>query len=381
MLSNEAYSTLISSIADVVVSRYVAVISFTLCIYDWLLLFADEVELLGKSRRSLGKGLYYFSRIITSIGLATALYHLIPELHSYIPRKSCVAFTFALPLAEVTSLISSYWLLMLRLVALYKSKPIIVYFLYTVLILSWASTMVFLVQAQIFLARVIDYFQPLGICAVTLRPPTLSLVFYGPFVFETMMLGLTVYHAFKKYRSQREITRLPLLRVLYRDGVLFSSIMVGIRLWNVIIWQWQPITRTYLGIYLMWAVSTVLSNRIYLNMVQLAQLNAPNANFYEHPDGRSTHSYASTSECDGLPNLRRGSITLSNLPRQGGCGVMHTLETMETMSGRDGPYRVVGGRRFPCVIGTDLQATDDSKKFSSDKYRIEGSPKNGTNKQ
>ncbi|CCA74365.1 hypothetical protein PIIN_08318 [Serendipita indica DSM 11827] len=87
MLSNEAYSTLISSIVDVVVSRYVAVISFTLCIYDWLLLFADEVELLGKSRRSLGKGLYYFSRIITSIGLATALYHLIPELHSYIPRK------------------------------------------------------------------------------------------------------------------------------------------------------------------------------------------------------------------------------------------------------------------------------------------------------
>ena len=37
-----------------------SVIALTICIYDWLIVFADEVELVGTSRWSLGKGLYYF---------------------------------------------------------------------------------------------------------------------------------------------------------------------------------------------------------------------------------------------------------------------------------------------------------------------------------
>ena len=49
-------------------------------------------------------------------------------------------------------LTESKGLLMLRLVALYTSKPFVVYLLYTVLILSWVFTTAFLVQAQVFFA-------------------------------------------------------------------------------------------------------------------------------------------------------------------------------------------------------------------------------------
>jgi hypothetical protein len=65
----------------------------TLCLYDWALLWSEEYELVGKSRLSLGKVLYYFvsplvvtpqlgthsrtlqqSRIVTPFGIGFALY-------------------------------------------------------------------------------------------------------------------------------------------------------------------------------------------------------------------------------------------------------------------------------------------------------------------
>ena len=41
-----------------------------------------------------------------------------------------------------------------------------------------------------------------------------------------MLLTLTIYHAWKEYRSQKEITRVPLLRVLYR-GELDFTVQIG----------------------------------------------------------------------------------------------------------------------------------------------------------
>ncbi|KAG8844869.1 hypothetical protein FRB91_002255, partial [Serendipita sp. 411] len=82
-----ALSYLESALSDVYTSRYLTLAAFTLCVYDWMLLFGDELELVGKSRWSLGKGLYYFSRIITPIGLTAALYQLIPEARPHLSRE------------------------------------------------------------------------------------------------------------------------------------------------------------------------------------------------------------------------------------------------------------------------------------------------------
>jgi Family of unknown function (DUF6533) len=97
---------IIPALEDVFLSRYVAreyeafdrvqlslrslVAAFTICVYDWALLCIDEYELVGRSRFSLGKVLYYFvsrlfvplrlalklqqSRVTTPLGLAMALY-------------------------------------------------------------------------------------------------------------------------------------------------------------------------------------------------------------------------------------------------------------------------------------------------------------------
>lgn len=74
--------------------RSLLVAAFTLCVYDWILLCADEYELVGRSRLSLGKILYYFvrrllvllssvlnlqqSRVTTPLGLTFAIYRALP---------------------------------------------------------------------------------------------------------------------------------------------------------------------------------------------------------------------------------------------------------------------------------------------------------------
>jgi hypothetical protein len=105
-MTEQDMNSIISALEDVSLSRYVLreheafdcvqlglrplVAAFTICVYDWVLLSTDEYELVGKSRLSLGKVLYYFvsrlvvplrlalklqqSRVTTPLGLTIALY-------------------------------------------------------------------------------------------------------------------------------------------------------------------------------------------------------------------------------------------------------------------------------------------------------------------
>lgn len=124
-------------------------------------------------------------------------------------------------------------LLMLRLVALYKSKPWVVWLLYGTLFSSYIATLGLLIQAEIYfkgkqhtmaayilltisLADAIVYEPLFGICATTGRAPTIAGIFYAPFGFELLLFGLTLWHAWTDYRSQSEASTIPLLRVLYR---------------------------------------------------------------------------------------------------------------------------------------------------------------------
>ena len=49
--------------------------AFTLCIYDWMLVWNEEYELVGKSRLSLGKVLYYYVRHLVVPSSLVSLYY------------------------------------------------------------------------------------------------------------------------------------------------------------------------------------------------------------------------------------------------------------------------------------------------------------------
>ncbi|CAG8750003.1 3714_t:CDS:2, partial [Acaulospora colombiana] len=114
-------------------------------------------------------------------------------------------------------------LLMLRLVALYKSKPIIVWLLYIALFVSYGATFGLLFRAQFFYSEYLVYSDYVGLCITTGRSPTLSGVFYAPLGYEIILFGLTIYHAWKDYRTQSRVSDTPLLKVMYRGWFLLLS--------------------------------------------------------------------------------------------------------------------------------------------------------------
>jgi len=107
IMSEQDMNLIIPALEDVFLSRYVALAAFTICVYDWALLCIDEYELVGRSRFSLGKVLYYFSRVTTPLGLAMALYHLSPYRRE-LSTHFCVVFMFISPLLELACFFASY---------------------------------------------------------------------------------------------------------------------------------------------------------------------------------------------------------------------------------------------------------------------------------
>ncbi|CAG7846841.1 SubName: Full=Uncharacterized protein {ECO:0000313/EMBL:CCA72891.1} [Serendipita indica DSM 11827] len=175
------------------ISRYFAFAGATIAIYDWILLLKEEVELLGGTRPSLGKILFYLARITTIPGLIYASY----KMNTYVGLVDiCVP-------AELSSRI--------------------------------------------------------------------QVVFEAPLVFEGIMFSTLIYRAWADLKSRGSMGMLPLLRVLYRDGILFFIVMTATRIWNIYKYAKRPIYETLEGPYIMWSIVSVLSCRIYLNIVRAAQ--------------------------------------------------------------------------------------------------------------
>ncbi|KAG8809078.1 hypothetical protein FRC17_003627, partial [Serendipita sp. 399] len=104
----------------------------------------------------------------------------------------------------------------------------------------------------------------------TTRSVLMPAIFLAPAAFEATLFFLTGYRAWQDAKLISSSSHAPFLIVLYRDGLICFVVMLGVRIWNVWIYAVLPLTAAYLGVYLLWTTMTVLSTRIYLNLVYLA---------------------------------------------------------------------------------------------------------------
>ncbi|KIM20334.1 hypothetical protein M408DRAFT_30443 [Serendipita vermifera MAFF 305830] len=277
---------------DLYLSRYMALVSITLALYDWILVADEEVLLLGTMRIAKGKVLYYCGRFATLIGLLLAVAHIInfrPPLNdrvtvSAIGRAtrdhrlitfSCIGFLWMSSLLQVTSIFTSYWLLTLRLLALYKSHRVVVWLLYFALFATYITSAGLLIQTLRVITTTGAYVPLIHLCVPFDHPASLQGVFEVPLVFEVLIFGLMIWRAWGTYREGKDsgAKTAPLLKIMYRDGVFYFCVMVAVRVWNIYIFASRPLQEMYIGLYIMWALITVLSCRIYLNIVREARRN------------------------------------------------------------------------------------------------------------
>ncbi|KAG8807773.1 hypothetical protein FRC18_005381 [Serendipita sp. 400] len=74
--TNAVVDELVEGLKHAAISRYLCGVALILSIYDWLLLLGQESETIWKGRWTLPKGIYYFNRVVTPIGLVVAAYQL-----------------------------------------------------------------------------------------------------------------------------------------------------------------------------------------------------------------------------------------------------------------------------------------------------------------
>lgn len=252
------------------ISRYFAFAGATIAIYDWILLLKEEVELLGGTRPSLGKILFYLARITTIPGLIYASYTL-SLLRPHLNQNYCVTFLWLSPIQCLSSIFISYWLLTLRVIVLYQRSPLVKSILYFSLGACYLTALGVLISCQYNLSQMNTYVGLVDICVPAELSSRIQVVFEAPLVFEGIMFSTLIYRAWADLKSRGSMGMLPLLRVLYRDGILFFIVMTATRIWNIYKYAKRPIYETLEGPYIMWSIVSVLSCRIYLNIVRAAQ--------------------------------------------------------------------------------------------------------------
>lgn len=271
--------------------------AITLLLYDWMLVFRDEYDTFYQARWSMPKGLLIYIRSITPptlIFTAFALSDLRPDLNS----KICQAWVYVQVMGMLTSLCAASGLLSLRLMALYRRKRVIVWFIGLFFGASYGATFALVIYSLNEYHHTIYYNGAVRVCATTAVSKTMPAIFYAPMAFETFIFSLTAWSAWKDAKLVLGPSSTPFLTVLYRDGAACFLVMTGLRAWNIWIYDTQTADSYNMGTPIMWAVNVVLMTRVYMNLVQLARkplLTAPTSaqdvgpsiNIAMQPQGRS----------------------------------------------------------------------------------------------
>lgn len=171
----------------------------------------------------------------------------------------------------ITSIFAATGLFTLRLVALYKNKRYLIWFIITFYLATYITTYGLAIGSTIALAKFPTSYSELVKSCVSLGTTPLMLpIWYAPLAYEAFLFSLTAYRA---WYDAKVISgeNAPFLVLFYRDGLIAFIVMTGVRVWNVWIYLTQPPSNLFVGVMLMWAINTVLTTRVYMNLVWLVR--------------------------------------------------------------------------------------------------------------
>lgn len=265
----------IVSVADhLYLSGLFGMVSSCLVVYDWSLLFNDELETIYQSRWSIAKVLYLYIRFITPPGVIFNTFQLASPLRFDLSDKFCSIWANVNVFFMFSCLMASNVLLTLRLTALYARRPFVVWCLRVFFLLSYGATLAFLGVSMYTYGDTMYYDKHVRTCGSLGHSAMMPAIFYAPAAYEFTIFALTAWRAWQDNKLSSNVLHLrasstPFLTMLYRDGAVSFLVMVIVRGWNIWIYVTQPLSSYNMGTCLMWATSTVLTTRVYLNLVFL----------------------------------------------------------------------------------------------------------------
>ncbi|EPQ55595.1 hypothetical protein GLOTRDRAFT_128818 [Gloeophyllum trabeum ATCC 11539] len=233
------------------VVRYVQVVAMTLQIAEWCFIIGDEVEFIWPSPWSIMKCLYYISRYGPFID--TPL-NVIYYLKFGISPRTCLVNYRVSSLSTFVGIVTAENILITRTSAIYGNKRKIVVFLVS---LSVTSTIAGAVVMYFFLASLHFGLQSplLPGCFMTSGSSIVFVNFVILVIWELLIVSMTVYRGIHDLR----VSRTPLIRTLYRDGILFFFALLLLSVGNIIVFIIVP--PEYIDL-----LDTIICCRVVLNI-------------------------------------------------------------------------------------------------------------------
>ncbi|KAJ6515369.1 hypothetical protein C8R45DRAFT_1086583 [Mycena sanguinolenta] len=241
--------------------KYFCAASLTLLGYDWLTCLEREVETVWGSPWKGAKILYLLSRYIPLVNLSSALYYYVVFEPTVLTCQRVDALAGWL---TAIGIVVSEGMLIMRTYAIYNSSKKILVFL---LVLLAVLVGIAFPTAELFI-RSLRYGQPpigtINGCFPVSGSAIIFVSFIAILLFETTIVALTVYSAFRHYRRDSS----PVIKVLYRDSLFFFLCIFFITLGNVLV----PalLFREYADLLnrLQAAIHSIVSTRIIFHLRQ-----------------------------------------------------------------------------------------------------------------
>jgi hypothetical protein len=266
------------------------VASAAVLVYDCCITFGLEVELIWKAKFSVVTMLYLLSRYLAIFATSVTMYFYfgpaVPtSVCSYLDRVSAWSLLICIGVAHLILLVRTY--------ALWFKNKIVLYGL--LLLFSVAFGIDCWIMALFMSSRTFAP-SPLPIWPGCFPSSNSSVGIYDyvtVIIYECVILFLTLISGYKRFRHSAT----PLLTILYRDGVLFFSLLFALSLGNVltlVIGTPKAYLTTLQSVF-----HSMLSTRILLHAREAA---IPNEHLYYSGDGSTAdgagewNHYSNTSK-------------------------------------------------------------------------------------
>ncbi|QRV90139.1 dephospho-CoA kinase [Ceratobasidium sp. AG-Ba] len=241
-------------------SRYMGIAGYSLLIYDHLLTFSDEVELVWKAdKRNVVTWLFFLNRYLVPVVLGIDLYDK-GGLASHLTKKFCQTWFLIEGYINVLSFAAVHALVAMRVSAVWGRRK-------WVNILLWAGGSMYIIGTLAIISpgivQVLDNVEPnpiFNVCFGTITSYFWA-VWIPPIIFEAIIFTLTV---IKAIEHRNKNLKTPVAYTLYR--FLYFIVISLCSIFPLIVWLVGPPTLVAMPKYFTMAIVNVMGFRLVLNL-------------------------------------------------------------------------------------------------------------------
>ncbi|KLO09484.1 hypothetical protein SCHPADRAFT_562858 [Schizopora paradoxa] len=299
---------------DARATRYLSASATIAMIYDHLLTFDDEVQLVWHAPPSFAKYAFLFNRYCTAAFLITFQYFMnAGSFKREVSDMTCRRVFISATILGVLSLSIANMLVLLRVVSLWDRNKRIFIVLVVGYFMATTATFTLTTMSLVKLYPYMFFEDVVGICYMPKKVFEVSAGWGSPMLFELLVLTAVCWNAIDRPRNAGT----NLTRALHRDGLMFFASLTAFRTFNVVMFIVARPTLMFVGCFFVWGMNTLILNRSLLNIQKAAMSMRGSHSSSGSMGSGASMSMGHSKNLSSAPSL---SYTLSGASSQSGGG-------------------------------------------------------------